>query len=265
MVAVARTPRVAIALASSRSGSCERRKRPMRRSYPAAADRHGCDGPRAAAARDGAALRVLAWAQSFVHPDLEVSMSSRRSLRSHALVALAAAGLASSVAAVAAIPGGDGTISGCYKVGGHNPGVLRVVDAEAGQHCRSSETPISWNQTGPQGPPGQGFSFHRVVVVHGDGTPAENGAALRDALSSHQGSDADERVLISLEPGRYDTGSGTLPLGPWTDLQGSGAADTTIVGEAPSNGTLLRPSTSLQIADVTIDAANASQNAAVVI
>jgi hypothetical protein len=192
-------------------------------------------------------------------------MPSRRSLRSHAFVALAAAGLASSVAAVAAIPGGDGTIAGCYKVGGHNPGVLRVVDAEAGQHCRSTETPISWNQTGPQGPPGQDFSFHRIVVVHGDGTPAQNGAALRNALSSHQGSDADNRVLIALEPGRYDTGSGALPLGPWTDLRGSGEADTTIVGQAPSNGTLLRHSTSLQIADVTIDAADTSQNAAVVI
>jgi hypothetical protein len=54
--------------------------------------------------------------------------------------------------ALAAIPGGDGTINGCYlKV----TGSLRVIDPAKGQHCVSGlETPISWNQHGAPGPTG---------------------------------------------------------------------------------------------------------------
>jgi hypothetical protein len=54
--------------------------------------------------------------------------------------------------AYAAIPGADGTISGCYRT---IDGTLRVIDAEAGQTCRSGEKPITWSQTGPPGPPGE--------------------------------------------------------------------------------------------------------------
>jgi hypothetical protein len=48
----------------------------------------------------------------------------------------------------AAIPGSSGTINGCYE---KRTGILRVIDAEAGKSCLSFETPISWNQRGPQG------------------------------------------------------------------------------------------------------------------
>lgn len=52
----------------------------------------------------------------------------------------------------AAIPGGDGTITGCYlKV----TGTLRVIDTSTGSKClRGLETPISWNQKGDPGPAG---------------------------------------------------------------------------------------------------------------
>ncbi|HWZ71197.1 MAG TPA: hypothetical protein VN326_06920 [Casimicrobiaceae bacterium] len=51
--------------------------------------------------------------------------------------------------AYAGIPG-DNTINGCYnKVGGG----LRVIDATVTQ-CKSNETPISWNEVGPEGPVG---------------------------------------------------------------------------------------------------------------
>jgi hypothetical protein len=53
--------------------------------------------------------------------------------------------------AVAAIPTGDGTITGCYD---NRTGMLRVIDSEAGAQCRTSETPLAWSQTGPQGPQG---------------------------------------------------------------------------------------------------------------
>jgi hypothetical protein len=46
--------------------------------------------------------------------------------------------------------GDGGVINGCYKT---QNGQLRVIDP-ATQSCNPSETPISWSQTGPQGPPG---------------------------------------------------------------------------------------------------------------
>jgi hypothetical protein len=61
-----------------------------------------------------------------------------------ALAVLAAAG------AYAAIPNSGGVINGCYQ---KNEGLLRVIDSDT-EACRTSEVPIAWSQTGPQGPPG---------------------------------------------------------------------------------------------------------------
>jgi hypothetical protein len=65
-----------------------------------------------------------------------------------ALVAvLAAAGVG-----YAAVPSADGVIHGCI---GTNPaGSLRVVDAEAGDKCRTNERELTWNQQGPKGDKG---------------------------------------------------------------------------------------------------------------
>jgi hypothetical protein len=52
------------------------------------------------------------------------------------------------VAAVqAAIPDPSGSIHACYRSNGN----LRLVDKS---NCTSSETALTWNQTGPQGPAG---------------------------------------------------------------------------------------------------------------
>ena len=61
------------------------------------------------------------------------------------LVALAAGG----GVALATIPGSGGAISGCYTKNGD----LRVIDAPS-VSCKSTETALTWNQTGPQGPQG---------------------------------------------------------------------------------------------------------------
>jgi hypothetical protein len=53
--------------------------------------------------------------------------------------------------AYATIPDGSATIHACYQ---KNQGALRVIDTDKAQTCSSSETPLSWNQTGQQGPPG---------------------------------------------------------------------------------------------------------------
>jgi len=62
------------------------------------------------------------------------------------------AGLASFTVVVvaivqAAIPDPSGVIHACYRANGN----LRLVDRSS---CTSSETALTWNQTGPQGPAG---------------------------------------------------------------------------------------------------------------
>jgi hypothetical protein len=72
---------------------------------------------------------------------------------SHVAVAVTAAvvvAIAGGVTYAAADIGGGGVISGCYMSAN---GQLRVIDP-ATDDCRPSETPLSWNQTGPQGAKG---------------------------------------------------------------------------------------------------------------
>ena len=59
--------------------------------------------------------------------------------------------------ALAATPDTSGGIHGCFRTNGGNgsEGDLRVIDP-AVSSCTKHETPITWNQTGPQGPPGPG-------------------------------------------------------------------------------------------------------------
>jgi hypothetical protein len=57
--------------------------------------------------------------------------------------------LAGGGAALATIPDG-GTINACYAT---KSGAVRVIDASSAQ-CKSTESPLSWNQTPPQGPMG---------------------------------------------------------------------------------------------------------------
>ncbi len=68
---------------------------------------------------------------------------SRRKL----LVGVAVASVIAATAGIAlAVPGDGGAIQGCYQ---KNNGQLRVVDAAT--DCRSSESSLSWSQTGPAG------------------------------------------------------------------------------------------------------------------
>src|SRR5690348_16282315 len=74
-------------------------------------------------------------------------------VRTTALLGAGLALLAGGIA-YAAIPDASGVIHGCYKKTSPNQGTLRVIDTEKGQKCLSSETTLTWNQTGPQGPTG---------------------------------------------------------------------------------------------------------------
>jgi hypothetical protein len=91
-----------------------------------------------------------------------------RFLRSRLVVAaVTATAVAVGGIAYAAIPGSDGTISGCYST---SSGALRVIDTATTTSCNSGENPINWNQrgrtgpTGPVGPPGPAY-FARVLTT----------------------------------------------------------------------------------------------------
>jgi type VI secretion system secreted protein Hcp len=113
---------------------------------------------------------------------------SRRALR-FALPTAAALGAGAAIA-VAAIPGSDGVITGCYA--GPNgaspgdisepPGALRVIDPSlpnpAGAPnvpgaCQPGETQITWNQSGPQGPQGTIGAPGAPGVPGAQGAPGE--------------------------------------------------------------------------------------------
>jgi type VI secretion system secreted protein Hcp len=62
---------------------------------------------------------------------------------------------AGTAVAIAAIPAADGTIHACYSTTATSPtlpGELRIVDE--GQNCAATEKALTFNQTGPAGPPG---------------------------------------------------------------------------------------------------------------
>ena len=64
---------------------------------------------------------------------------------------------AGTAVALAAIPSAsDQVIHACYLTTGTGTtaGQLRVIDADANQACLPGEATLTWNQTGPQGPPG---------------------------------------------------------------------------------------------------------------
>ncbi len=114
----------------------------------------------------------------------------RKSLFAGAVVVVV--GVTAAGVAYAAIPGGDGTIQGCYtKVGG----ILRLVDSTS--QCKNFENPVSWSQKGQKGDPGTpgtpgtngtngaaGFSPTVTQLPLGDPNCLAGGAAITDAAGS---------------------------------------------------------------------------------
>jgi hypothetical protein len=69
--------------------------------------------------------------------------------------------------AYATIPDASGVIHGCYAKAN---GQLRVINTDAGGKCVSSEMPLNWNQTGPQGPAGQNGTADAFGLIGPTGT-----------------------------------------------------------------------------------------------
>src|SRR4051812_22888961 len=110
------------------------------------------------------------------------------------LVAVVAAIAVGTGVATGAIPGGEGTITGCYKVKG---GAVRVIDAESGATCSSDEVKLSWSQKGPAGPAG-------AAGPKGDkGDPGPAGSAGCDAARLLLCPDADltsgQTMILSID------------------------------------------------------------------
>jgi hypothetical protein len=93
------------------------------------------------------------------------------------IIAVAVGTLAlAGVVTYATIPDSAGVVHGCYV---KLTGQLRVIDTGAGQGCLRFETPISWNQAGPQGPAGAAGpeGAQGPQGVQGDPGPAGPGGA----------------------------------------------------------------------------------------
>lgn len=104
-------------------------------------------------------------------------------------------------AAFAAIPDGDGVFHACVD----RVGNVRLV--EGGAECRSNETAVTWNHTGPQGPSGEtgpqgpAGPVNLVTRTSAPVTVPPEGPIVRDAL-------------VSCLPGERATGGGGLNSGP---------------------------------------------------
>lgn len=71
-------------------------------------------------------------------------------------------------------------------------------------------------------------AYARTVVVSPVGTPQQNGAALRNALSGLTGASESNPYLLKIEPGGYDLGSNAMQMKEWVDIEGSGEGATTL-------------------------------------
>jgi len=142
--------------------------------------------------------------------------------------------------AYASIPDGDGTIHACLLKSLEQ---VRIIDAET-MECRPNETPLSWNQqgpqgdTGPQGPKGdtgaQGPKGDTGTQgLKGDpgiqGPKGDTGA--RGGLSNVQVVHA---TATASSTSQFATAFANCP--PGTTLTGGGAAMQGVVGDAEGNG-----------------------------
>jgi hypothetical protein len=87
-----------------------------------------------------------------------------------------------------------GVISGCYvKPGKGGEGRLRVIDAESGKRCKSSELPLNWNQQGPPGSPG---AVYAVLVASGGNGVETNSSRYTDFPGAS--------IVVSVPPGQTE-------------------------------------------------------------
>jgi hypothetical protein len=125
-------------------------------------------------------------------------------------VALAAVLVVSAGIGVAsgAIPSGDGTISACHaKLAGVR--YLRLIDTQAGETCKGSETKLTWNQKGAKGDPGPQGPEGDPGPQGPKGDPGLGTLNLRQALGTAEPGQT-QQVDSFCEPGERVTGGGFI-------------------------------------------------------
>lgn len=136
-----------------------------------------------------------------------------RQRRSRVAVGVAAIFSIAAGIAYAAIPDAAGVIYGCYRTSTDDQkGQLRVVEDPA--NCRSNESAIQWNQTGPAGPAG----------------PA--GADGRDGVDGMDGADGSSPTVTQLA-----AGDANCPAGGAAITDGAGATAYVCSGRDGTDGT----------------------------
>jgi hypothetical protein len=137
----------------------------------------------------------------------------------------------------AGIPGSDGVIHGCYLPGRYSPGLLRVVDTEAGAKCSRYETSLNFNQSGPQGPKGDKGD---PGVNGAPGVPGANGINGAPGLAGPPGPAGISTVTFAGTGGGsvaiFDTleeiVSKNLPAGSWAIVATATLSSPPFVGDA---------------------------------
>lgn len=180
-----------------------------------------------------------------------------------ALAALAAAAVVAG-AAYATIPDGDGTIHGCYANKG---GALRVVDLSTNESCRPFETPIEWNEQGPEGdrgepgPPGPAGALANIDDL--DGIPCTGVNSKRATVRVDYGTGIEAPLSLVCvthlvgNPGaftvRVTAGTLSLPFFGELELPTNGWQ---FAGEIDIGGKITAPGSAFQLSDIPLDSSN---------
>ena len=184
-------------------------------------------------------------------------VSRVRNLPRRKMVIIGAALILLGALAYASIPDSSGVIHGCYKKSG---GTLRVIDDTTSQCDSRAETPIQWNQTGPQGPQGPtgpqgpaGYSLatsatsEGVTLPPGQFTqvlskdlPAGNWVISANAIVGYDGATAIPNLFLT----SCQLRSGSTVIGAASDW-GTEGATALVARTLPLNGiaTLSEPGT----------------------
>lgn len=96
-----------------------------------------------------------------------------------------------------------------------------------------------------------------TIVVSPVGSAIDNGTALKTAYEDISGATADVPILVKVEPGVYDLGTGRIDLLPYVNLTGSGTESTIIQSaqDTALNGVLdfQGGDTVIEIRDLTVE------------
>jgi hypothetical protein len=146
-------------------------------------------------------------------------MATRTISRRASLLALITFAITAGGVAYATIPGSNGTINGCYE---KRAGALRVIDADAGAKCTSSEMPISWNQQGQRGPTGATGAQGPMGAQGSKGDTGSTGPQGPTGPAGPAGApgpsdlyDANQRETVTLTPSYQSIAQLSLPPGTY--------------------------------------------------